>query len=25
LQGVVKRSAEPDYHPSETVLPLLHT
>jgi sigma-B regulation protein RsbU (phosphoserine phosphatase) len=25
LQGVAKRSAEPDYHPSETVLPLLHT
>ena len=25
LQGVAKRSGEPDYHPSETVLPLLHT
>jgi len=25
LQGVAKLSGEPDYHPSETVLPLLHT
>jgi serine phosphatase RsbU (regulator of sigma subunit) len=25
LQGVAKRSGQPDYHPSETVLPLLHT
>ena len=25
LQGVVKRLGEPDYHPSETVLPLLQT
>lgn len=25
LQGVAKRSNEPDYHPSETILPLLHT